>query len=86
MKTQSPDTHPEIERMQINAIRQMTAQEKIRRVREMNQFAQRLAYADVRQRHPDAGDQECQLRVASRWLDADLMKKVYGWDVKEKGY
>jgi hypothetical protein len=86
MKTQSPNTHPDIEKIQIEGYRRMSAAKKLRCVRDMNQFGQKLALADVRRRHPDADERECRLRVASRWLSADLMRKAFGWDPEKQGY
>ncbi|HZO90720.1 MAG TPA: hypothetical protein VFB38_20495 [Chthonomonadaceae bacterium] len=86
MKTQSPDTHPKIEKLQIEGYRRMSAAEKLKIVHEMTEFVTSLALSDVKQRHPEADERECRLRLASRWLDAELMKKAFGWDVKEKGY
>lgn len=86
MKTQSPDTHPKIEAMLIEAYRKMTPQEKMRRVLDMNEFGYHLALASVRQRHPNADERECLLRIVSLYLPTDLMRKAFGWDPDEKGY
>ena len=86
MKTLSPDTHPDIERLLIEGYRKMTPAEKFRRVIEMNRFAYHLMLAEVRARYPSANQQEWDLRVASRSLPADLMLRAFGWDVDEKGY
>lgn len=80
------DTHPEIEKMLIEAARRMSAAEKFRRIEELNRSLDLLAWADVRRRYPDADEWECRLRVASRRLPADLMRKAFGWDPGEKGY
>ena len=85
-KTQSRDTHPEIERLQIEGYRPMSPEEKVRHMAEMMVFLDMLALADVRRRHPEADEWECRLRVASRRVPADLMKKAFGWDVLEQGY
>ena len=86
MKTQSPDTHPDIEKIQIEGYRRMSAAEKLRLAGELNRFAVNLILADVRRRHPDADEREVRLRAAARWLPADLMRKAFGWDPDEKGY
>ncbi len=86
MKTQSPDTHPKIEQMQIEGYRRMSSVEKLKIVEDLTEFVTMLSLSDVRRRHPEADERECRLRVASRWLDPELMKKAFGWDVKEKGY
>lgn len=80
------DTHPKIEEMLIERYRTMSDTEKWQRMTELCQFAEMMALADVRERYPDATERECFLRVASRRLSADLMRKVYNWDPDEKGY
>ena len=80
------DTHPEIEKRLIEGMRKMSSAEKFRRIEELNATLELLALADVKKRHPDADEWECRLRVASRRLPAEMMKKAFGWDVNEKGY
>lgn len=80
------DTHPEVERVLIERLNRMTAQEKWQRMTELCQFAEMMAMADVRERYPNASERECFLRVASRRLSADIMRKVYGWDPDKEGY
>lgn len=86
MKTQSPDTHPNAEKILIERYRQMSPWEKLRCVQKMNRFTWNLTLADVRERYPDADERERRLRAAARWLEADLMRKAFGWDTREKGY
>jgi hypothetical protein len=86
MKTQSIDTHPDIERIQIEAYRKMSPAEKWRRVEDLNRTLDALALADVRRRHPNANEYECRLRVASRRIPADLMRKAFGWNPEVEGY
>ena len=86
MKTQSEDTSPEIERRLIEGMRRMSAAEKFRRIGELMRAMEILAMEDVRHRHPEADEWECRLRVASRRVPPELMKKAFGWDVEEKGY
>ena len=80
------DTHPDIEKRLIEGYRKMSPGQKLRCVREMTRFGQKLALADIRRRYPEADERECQLRLASRWLDPELMRKAFGWDPKEEGY
>ncbi len=86
MKDPTNDTHPEIERILIEGYRAMSDARKMKCVREMGIFSAQRILADVRQRHPEADERECELRVASRWLSADLMRKACGGGVEEKGY
>jgi hypothetical protein len=82
----SPDTDPEAEKILIEGYRRMPASLKLQRVRELTQLVQTLALTDIRRRYPNASPRECELRLASRWLDADLMRKVFGWDPDKEGY
>lgn len=86
MKTQSPDTHLEIERLLIEAYRRMDPREKIQKMRQLNEFGYRLALAQVQRRYPAASERECQLYVASRYLSADQMQKAFGWNPDERGF
>lgn len=86
MKTQSRDTHPEIERRLIEGYRRMSAAEKFQRVRELNQFVEMMQTAETRRQHPGASEEECRLRVASRRIPADLMRKAFDWDPETMGY
>jgi len=80
------DTQPDIEAMLIEGYRRMTPAQKLARVRELIRCVQELALTDIRRRHPDAGEREQALRLASRWLDPDLMLRAFGWDVRKAGY
>ena len=80
------DTQPKIEKMLIEARRNMTVAERFHHFVELNRFVEILALADIRRRYPDADEYECRLRLASHRIPADLMKKAFGWDPEEKGY
>jgi len=80
------DTHPRIEKRLIEGLRQMSGEEKLLRLRDLNQFLDKLAEADVRQCHPEADEREVRLRVVSRRVPADLLRRATGWDPREKGY
>ncbi len=64
----------------------MSVSQKLARVTALTRAVQELALLDIRRRHPDAGQREVALRLASRWIDADLMKRAFGWDVGAAGY
>ena len=80
------DTHPKIEALLIEGYRKMSPSQKLERVRALTRAVQELALMDVRRRHPDADAREQALRVASRWLEPELMLRSFGWDVREAGY
>jgi hypothetical protein len=80
------DTHPKIEAFLIEGYRKMSPSQKLGRVTALTQAVQELALLDVRRRHPNADAREQALRVASRWIERDLMVRAFGWDVREVGY
>jgi hypothetical protein len=80
------DTSPVVEAILIEGYRAMSPSEKLGRVRALTQAVQKLALLDIRRRHPDADEREQALRLASRWLEPELMLRAFGWDVRENGY
>ena len=80
------DTDPAIDAILIEGYRRMSASEKLQRVRAMTRAVQELALLDIRRRHPDADEREQALRLASRWIEPELMVRTFGWDAREAGY
>ncbi|MDQ2645536.1 MAG: hypothetical protein M3020_17090 [Myxococcota bacterium] len=66
--------------------RAMSVSQKLERVSSLTRTVQELALLDIRRRHPDADAREVSLRLSSRWLDAELMKRAFGWDVHSAGF
>lgn len=52
MKTQSPDTSPEVERVWVELLRQVPACRKVAMVEDVTQAARQLAWIGLRQRYP----------------------------------
>ncbi len=80
------DTSPEIQKIIIAGYRQMSPQQKLKRVDELTKAVQQLALARIYKRHGNISDREAQLRLASLWLDRETMLRVFNWDVQEHGY
>jgi hypothetical protein len=80
------DTHPKIEALLIEGYRKMSPSQKLERVRALTRAVQEFALLDVRRRHPNADAREQALRVASRWIEPELMVRAFGWDVRKAGY
>jgi hypothetical protein len=78
MTTLSPDTTPEIERLQIERLRQMPPWRKMALMAEMGQTVRLLALAGLRQRHPDDTPAQRQRRLADLLLGPELAARVYG--------
>ncbi len=85
-RTQSEDTSEEIERLQIEAWRTWTPAEKFARMVAMTRRVQEIQLAEIRRRHPDADDWELKMRLASRRLEPELMRRAFGWDPDIEGY
>ena len=84
--TPTNDTDPKIEAVLVAGYRAMSASQKLSRVTALTRAVQELALLDIRRRHPHAEPREVALRLASRWIEADLMKRAFGWDVRAAGY
>lgn len=80
------DTPLHIERVLLEGYRRMTPAQKMQGICELNRTLEQLAEADIRKRYPNATDREVQLRVASRRIPADLMRKAFDWDPDIEGY
>ena len=80
------DTHPKIEAFLTEGYRRMSVAEKMARVVAMSRAVQVLGLADVRRAHPDASERELALRLASRRLDAETMRRAFNWDPEVMGY
>jgi hypothetical protein len=80
------DTSLDAERVLVEGYRRMSPGEKLRRVRELTHAVQQMALARIRAAHPADGEAELRLRLASLWLDPQVMKEAFGWDPTERGY
>ena len=74
----SSDTHPDIERLQIEELRRMPTWRKIELVGDMNEAVRALALAGLRQRHPDDTPAQRRRRLADLMLGPELAARVYG--------
>ena len=77
MTTLSLDTHSEIERWQIERLRQMPSWRKMALVGEMNRTVRTLALAGLRQRHPDDSPARRRRRLADLLLGPEAAARVY---------
>jgi hypothetical protein len=65
----------------------MSPAEKLRRVSDMNRAVLQLARARIRKEYgPDLPEEEVRFRLASLWLDREIMIRVFRWDPARKGY
>ena len=72
------DTRPEAEAVLIKLLRQAPPWRKLHMVGQLNQTVRTLALSGLRQRHPQATDQELRRRLADLLLGPDLAAQAYG--------
>jgi hypothetical protein len=76
MKTQSPDTHPDAERVQIELLRQATIAQRFHLVRSLTATTRRLAWRAIREANPEASDQEIDLLFVAVHYGQDLADRL----------
>lgn len=78
MRTQSPDTSPEAERVLIELLRQAPAWRKLRMVEDTNRSVKDLLLAGLRERFPTDPPSLLRRRLADLWLGPELAAAAYG--------
>lgn len=78
MATLSPDTDPEIERLQIEAFRRMADWQKFAMVARMNRLVRTMTLAGLRERHPDDTPAQRKRRLADLLLGPELAAAAFG--------
>jgi hypothetical protein len=78
MRTQSPDTSPEAERVLLALLRRTPAWRRLQLADRMSATARQLCLAGLRARHPNASQAELDRRFADLHLGPELAAKAYG--------
>jgi len=73
-----PDTHPDVERLQVERLRQMPGWRKLALMAEMTRSVQTLALAGLRQRYPTDTPAQLRRRLADLMLGPELAARAYG--------
>ena len=76
MKTQSPDTSPEAERIQIELIRKMSPAKKFNLVRSMTRTMIQASRENIRSLHPDLNEKDLNLLFIELYYGKDLATRV----------
>ena len=80
------DTTPEAERVIIELARATPVWRKFEQVAETTETCRAFAMAGLRERYPEATQEELRRRLAALVLDRETVIRVYGWDPKIEGY
>jgi hypothetical protein len=78
MSTLSPDTHPKMEALQIEAWRQASPTRKMNMLAQLNASARRLALTGLRAQYPQASEAELRFKLAGLLLGEELARKAFG--------
>lgn len=78
MRSLFTDTNPEMEALQIRLWREASPAQKLHMVGELYAAARELARAGLRERFPEATEEEIRRRLADLILGEALAEKVYG--------
>ncbi len=71
------DTHPDAERVQMDLLRVMPSWRRFQLLNDLIMTGRKLALAGLRERFPDAKDEELRRRLATLLLGPELAAKVY---------
>ncbi len=80
------DTHPDAEHVMVEHLRRMTPAARLHRASELRAAVLTLARSRIRKWYGDIDEREMLFRLASLWLDADTMRRVYDWDPDAKRF
>ena len=76
MRTQSIDTDPTIERIQIEGLRRMTPMQRLLLADSWTRDIQALSWAGLRRLHPEADELELRLLWVAHLYGAELAERV----------
>jgi hypothetical protein len=57
----------------------MTPMQRVQRAGSLTVLAHRMALAQIAREHPAESEREHKLRLAARYIDADLLKAAFDW-------
>jgi hypothetical protein len=86
MKSLSPDTTPEAQRMVFELMRRVPVHQRLALTCELIQAGRMLMLADLRRRFPRAGEEELRRRLIAKLLTRDEVIRAYGFDPQREGY
>lgn len=76
MKTQSPDTSPEAERVQIELLRKTTLAQRFALVSSLSHTTRQLALRAVQRAHPEASEEEVHLLFIALCYGDELANRL----------
>jgi len=86
MKTLSPDTHSEAEKVLIELLRKTPAWRKLEMMSQITTTCRELALIGLQKRYPAATNEELKKRLAALVLPRQMVIRAYNWDPEKEGY
>jgi hypothetical protein len=80
------DTDEGAEQVLIELARATPAWKKFQQVASATETVRAFAMAGLKERYPNATEEELRKRLAALALDRETVIKVYGWDPEIEGY
>ncbi len=80
------DTHPQIEAMRLELLREAPPWRKAHMLGQMYQTAKQLTMVGLRSRYPDASEAELRFRLAVLLLGIEIAEIVYGLENEIEGF
>lgn len=80
------DTSADAERVLIEIARATPVWRKFEQIAETTETCRAFAMAGLRNRYPEATEEELHRRLAALVLDRQTVIRVYGWDPQIEGY
>ena len=80
------DTSQKAAKFLVEGYRRMSPGQKMECVCNMTNTVLHMALARIRKYHRNISEREQRLRLASLWLDRDVMIKAFNWDTDKEGY
>ena len=84
MRTQSVDTHPDIERVQIELIRKASPAKIFGLIFSLSQSMIRTSKKSIRELHPDASEEELKILFVELFYGKELAQRVQAHLSKRK--
>jgi len=80
------DTSQKAVKILVEGYRRMSPGQKMECVCNMTNTVLHVALARIRKYHGNISEREQRLRLASLWLDREVMIKAFNWDPDREGY
>lgn len=72
------DTHPSAQAVHNRLLSHLPVWRKLHMLAELNQTAREIALESLRERFPEASDEDLRRHLAERLLGSEIARKVYG--------